>query len=96
MSTYQGTAAFDGCSFSECHADNDVRLHSHTTPQAPAWQREAMQIPLLRDYGARMHTLNLRSKGALMRSEGSPLPVLYAASAFCRASWMARICGKAR
>ena len=28
-------AAFDGCSFAECHADSYVRLHSHTTPQAP-------------------------------------------------------------
>ena len=70
------SAAFNSCSFTECHADDDVRLHSHTTPQAPTPQREAMQIPLLRDYCTRLHTLKLRSKGALMRSKGSPPPML--------------------
>ena len=67
-----GSAAFNSCSFTECHADNDVRLHSHTTPQAPTPQREATQIPLLSDYSTRVHTLKLRSKGAQIRSEELP------------------------
>ena len=65
----------DGCSFAECHANN-VRLLSNTTPQEPSPQSEAMQIPLLSDYSTRVHTLKHRSKGALMRSEGLPPPVL--------------------
>ena len=75
MDAYEGRAAFDGCSFTECHADN-VRLHSRTTPQAPTPQREATQIPLLSDYSTLVHALKLRSKGALIRSKGLPPPVL--------------------
>ena len=35
VSVYYGSAAFNRCSFTECHADNNVRLDSNTTPQAP-------------------------------------------------------------
>ena len=68
MYVSSGSAAFNDCSFAECHAI-DVRLHSHTTPQAPTPQREATQIPLLRDYGASAHVQQLHhGEGLIARS----------------------------